>query len=68
MLRVCRDLGKPAFLLIDGVIRPSEVADWIEADGFKVLKVAWNRATTGPGIGERAERLLIAVFRRVADG
>ncbi len=34
--------------------------------GVRVLNVAGNRGSTEPGIGERAERFLVAVFDRLA--
>jgi hypothetical protein len=42
------------------------VAAWIEAEVVRVLNVAGNRQSTEPGIGERAERFLVAVFRQMA--
>jgi hypothetical protein len=42
----------------------AQVAAWIEAEEVRVLKVAGNRESTGPGIGEQVERFLVAVFGR----
>jgi hypothetical protein len=61
-LRVCADLGRPVCLVIDGLTGPSDVAAWIEAEEVRVLSVAGHRESTEPGIGERAERFLAAVF------
>jgi hypothetical protein len=46
--------------------RPSEVADWVRANEIRVLNVAGSRESRAPGIGERVERFLIEVFRRLA--
>jgi hypothetical protein len=46
--------------------QPSEVAAGIEAGEVRVLNVAGNREGTEPGIGERVERFLVAVFRQLA--
>jgi hypothetical protein len=59
-------LGKAVYLVIDGLTRPSDVAAWIEAEEVRVLNAAGNRESTEPGIGERVERFLAAVFRLVA--
>jgi hypothetical protein len=53
-------------VVIDGLTRPSDVAAWIKAEEVQVLNVAGNRESTEPGIGERAERFLVAVFGRLA--
>jgi hypothetical protein len=50
----------------EGLAQPSEVAAWIEAEVVRVLNVAGNRESTEPGIGEPAERFLVAVFRQMA--
>lgn len=65
-LRACRALGRPAFLVRDGA-RPSELAAWVVAEFVEVLGVAGNRESTAPGIGERAERFLMAVPDRLTD-
>jgi hypothetical protein len=36
-------------LVVEGQTRPSEVADWIGANGFRVLNVAGNRESKAPG-------------------
>jgi hypothetical protein len=65
-LRACAGFGKPVYL-VDGVpTQPAEVTAWIEAEGVRVLNVAGNRESTEPGIGERAERFLVAAFRQLA--
>jgi hypothetical protein len=65
-LRACAKLGRPVFLVIEGLTRPSDVAAWIEAEEVRVLKVAGNRESTAPGIGERVERFMLEVLRRLA--
>jgi Circularly permutated YpsA SLOG family len=64
-LRACADLGRRVYLVIDGLTGPSEVAAWIVAEGVRVLNVAGNRESTEPGIGERVERFLAALFDRL---
>ncbi len=44
--------------------RPSNVLEWLAMHRIKVLNVAGPRESRCPGIGERAERFLIRVFRR----
>jgi hypothetical protein len=61
-LRACAGFGKAVYVVIDGLTRPSDVAAWIVAEEVRVLNVAGNRESTDPGIGERAERCLVAVF------
>ncbi len=65
-LRACDGSGKPVYLVIEGFTLPSDVAAWIVAEGVQVLNVSGNRESTEPGIGERAERLLVPVFRQMA--
>lgn len=67
-LRECDRLGLPALLVIEGLTRPSEVAAWIAAEEVRVLNVARNRESTSPGIGDRVERFMLAVFRKLAEG
>jgi Circularly permutated YpsA SLOG family len=62
-LDACRTEGKPFFLVHQGVTRPSQVLEWIEAKGVRVLNVAGNRHSKAPGIGARVERFLPVVFR-----
>jgi hypothetical protein len=58
------EAGRPAYLVIEGLTRPSDVAAWIEAEDVRVLKVARNRESIEPGIGERVERFLVAAFHQ----
>jgi hypothetical protein len=64
--RACRGLNKEMFLVIPGQgIRPSDLAERIVTRRVRVLNVAGRRESGVPGIGERAERFLIEVFRMV---
>ena len=65
-LRACHALGMPAFVVIEGRTRPSDLAAWIEAEEIRTLNVAGNRESTAPGIGSRVERFLAETFRRLA--
>ena len=72
-----RDTGRPGTPASTGSGRcsrssrarrgPSDVVAWLEAGGFRSLNVAGNRESGNPGIGERAERFLLAVFRQLAQ-
>lgn len=64
-LRACAGLGKSVYLVIDGLTHSPDVAAWILAEEVRVLNVAGNRESTEPGIGERGERFLVAVFGRL---
>ena len=61
-------LFRSMFEVSDGVARPSEVVHWLGINGFRTLNVAGDPESTYPGIGERTERFLIAVFRKLAEG
>jgi hypothetical protein len=66
--RNCWANHRPVLDVVEGETTPSDVAMWIVAEGFTVLNVAGNRESSNPGIGERTERFLLAVFRRLATG
>jgi hypothetical protein len=66
-LRACTGFGRPVYLVNEVLTQPSEVAAWIEAAEVRLLNVAGNRECTEPGIGERVERFLVAVFGRLAE-
>ena len=56
-----------------GASTPREVAGFILDVRLKARRVgsvlvAGNRESLAPGIGERAERFMLAVFRRLAEG
>ena len=63
-LRACTALGRPVFLVRSGV-RPSELTAWIVGRFVEVLNVAGNRESVALGIGDRAERFLVAALRPV---
>jgi len=65
-LRACHALGRPVFLVRDGITRPSELTTWLVAGYFEIVNIAGNRESTQPGIGERVERFLVAAFVRIA--
>jgi hypothetical protein len=67
-LRACAGFGKAVFVVIEGLTRPSDLATWIEAEGARVLNLVSNRESTIAGIGGRAERFLVAVFRKLPAG
>lgn len=67
-MNACRKAGKPTFIVQTGRTTPRDAAEWIRANGIAVLNVAGNRESSSPGIGDRVERFLAAVFRILAAG
>jgi hypothetical protein len=62
----CHQLGKSCVRVYPGaMIQPSQVVVWIREHKIKVLNVAGDRESVNPGIGERVERFLAAVLRRL---
>jgi hypothetical protein len=57
--------GRSVFDVVEGTT-PSEVVRWLEMNGFRSLNCAGNRESSNPGIGERTERFLLAVFHQLA--
>jgi hypothetical protein len=53
-------------LVFGAQTRPSEAVAWIAENGIRVLNVAGNRERVSPGIGDRVERFMARVFRRLA--
>ena len=43
----------------------AQIALWLTVRGVKVLNIAGNRESVNPGIGQRVERFLAAVLRRL---
>jgi hypothetical protein len=41
------------------------ILEWLDARDTHVLNVAGNRESVCPGIGERVERFLVAVLKRL---
>jgi hypothetical protein len=62
---LARGFSYPFLVVFPRITRPSEVAGWITEKNVRTLNVAGNRESVSPGIGERAERFLVAVFRRI---
>jgi len=62
----CTKAGKTAVIVHDGApTLPSHVARWIRDHGIRTLNVAGNRESKAPGIGDRVERFLGRLFRRL---
>ena len=59
--------GKPVFLVEPHrSILPSDVVQWLRQNPqIKRLNIAGNRESKNPGIGEKTERFLVVVFRRL---
>ncbi len=69
LIKDCRELGKPWVHVEEGLSRPSQLATFLrEGRHFKVLMIAGNRESKIPGIGDRVERFLGAVFRLIGAG
>jgi hypothetical protein len=66
-LEACERMRRPVMLVTPSeVILPSDVVRWLRRNPkIKRLNIAGNRESKNPGIGERVERFLIAVFKRV---
>jgi Circularly permutated YpsA SLOG family len=66
-LEACERMRRPVMLVTPSeVILPSDVVRWLRRNPkVKRLNIAGNRESKNPGIGERVERFLIAVFKRV---
>jgi hypothetical protein len=61
----CHKAGKTSLSVGEGVTTPSHVARWIREHRIRTLNVAGNRESKAPGIGDRVERFLGRVFRRL---
>ena len=75
LLEDWRTIGKsrPYCWVEPGVSTPREVVGFLRGVRFdhrrvRVVMVAGNRQSKCPGIGERAERFLLAVFKKLASG
>jgi hypothetical protein len=61
-LGACRRHKRPYLVAeLDG--DPGDVAAWIAAAGFRTINIAGDRESASPGLGARAERHLVEVFR-----
>ena len=63
--RAAAHRGRPILDVSEGV-EPSDVVLWARQNRFRSLNVTGNRESTNPGIGEKAEQFLLAVFRKPA--
>jgi hypothetical protein len=68
-LEVCELWRKPVMITEPHrSILPSDAVQWLRNHPqIQVLNVAGNRESKNPGIGERVERFLITVFKRVNE-
>jgi len=64
-LEAVRKIGKTGLRVEEEVTRPSHVVAWLREHNVRVVNVAGNRESKAPGIGDRVERFLGAVFRRL---
>jgi hypothetical protein len=64
-LGACRELERPVLIVVRGETKPSDVCDWIQTHGVRVLNCAGNRESKSPGLGARVEAFLVRVFRRL---
>lgn len=68
-LRAAEAMGRPRMIVKPGQgVKPSDVAAWLVLRRVKILNVAGNRESKSPGIGERVEAFMGAVFRQLAIG
>lgn len=66
--KACDGSRKPMLVIEPGMGQGPALA-WLELIvGLEVLNIAGSRESRAPGIGERAERWLTALFRRIAAG
>jgi hypothetical protein len=68
-LEVCELWHKPVMIIEPHrSILPSDAVQWLRnRPQIQVLNVAGNRESKNPGIWERGERFLMAVFNRVQE-
>jgi hypothetical protein len=66
--RACLDFGRFCYDVVEGRDGPSDVARWLSASRVSSLNVAGDRESSHPGIGDRVERFLVSVFRKLAEG
>ena len=64
-LEAVRKIGRTSLRVEEGVTTPRHVARWIREHDIRVLNVAGNRESKAPGIGDRVERFLGQVFKRL---
>jgi hypothetical protein len=66
LVRGCQALGKLWVWVRAGLTTPRRIAGFIRESRVSRLLIAGNRESRDPGIGERVERFLVAVFRSLA--
>jgi hypothetical protein len=66
--RACLDFGRFCYDVVEDRDRPSDVVRWLAASRVSSLNVAGNSESSNPGIGERVERFLAAVFLQLTVG
>jgi hypothetical protein len=68
-LEACARLHKPVMLVTPNeVVLASDVVTWLRRNPrIKRLNIARNRGSKNPGIGERVERVLMLVFKRLDE-
>jgi Circularly permutated YpsA SLOG family len=68
-LEACERLHKPVMLVTPSeVILASDVVEWLRRNPqIKRLDIAGNRESKAPGTGERVERFLRVVFKRLNE-
>lgn len=63
-IKAANRIGRPMMSIdLRRPLDPKTVADWIESKKVKTLNVAGNSERTCPGIGDRASKFLIEVFK-----
>jgi hypothetical protein len=68
-LEACERMRRPVMLITPSdVVLPSDVVEWLRRNPqIERLNIAGNRESKNPGIGERVERFLMVVFRRLLE-
>jgi hypothetical protein len=55
-------------ITLSEVVLASDVVEWLRRNPqIERLNIAGNRESKNPGIGERVERFLMVVFRRLLE-
>jgi hypothetical protein len=65
LARLCHEVGKTSVRVGEGGTTPRHVARWIRERHVRTLNVAGNSESKAPGIGDRVERFLGSVLRRL---
>ena len=67
-IAVRRSPEYPFLVLYTHATRPSDVAEWLRANKISILNVSGNSELSNPGVGERVERFMLAVLRKLTEG